>query len=480
MKQHFLKLTVAFIFTTQTAFATSVVDDYKMYFKQAQQMNSFVAWKYMKEKYSRQDQVLIEAWLLSSTDETQPKFDIKDYFSSADEKPMRLTAQLGTQKTTLELKIASDGGDTKNAANNRVFWGDQKSVLAEQLQAMGLPLDRVVKLSETRNHISAPQLAALSDQEYFVFLMQKRALLESAQKVLLKSSLTKKDKKTSSYMLWSLLFPTAVAGNERACLDQLGFISTLDGSGKCALKTDLSQHPLFSQLSCSSGSVCNPEMYGLNRDGSGKALCLQASDVESGKTCSSLSPLNSADDVQKMFASMQGLMKGRMQKMGGQPPAGRPEDRLISEALKICESDATQKSTTACQELFQRKTFMNSTVARAEGTTAADRKASGGPERRQSLSATERDDAMPRTRASKSDDCGIFCTVGNWLTSDIGVKSMIAFGSAFVGYYLAKRKYKSSGTTTTASTTTTSTTGTTDVYGLPAMPTTPDYSGAAQ
>jgi hypothetical protein len=79
------------------------------------------------------------------------------------------------------------------------------------------------------------------------------------------------------------------------------------------------------------------------------------------------------------------------------------------------------------------------------------------------------------------DSCGLFCSIGSWLTSDTGIKSLLAVSSGVIGYaagkYVAKKKAAAAAASATSSV---STVGTTSTYSSPAVPTAADYSGVAQ
>lgn len=454
-------------------------------------------WLNVRDQYSRQDQSLIDAWALQQNNSDRKNKEVRTTKVKTTDGDKALRAFIETQSgsNSYDIRITKSDDLIINKTSVEDLNPENLDQLIRNLSSG--TFNKQILLSQTQQELEPEILAKLSSEQKAIYIIQQRKLLELSRLVL-------KKKKASAQINPKLLFlffsPEAIAATGGKCFNSLGYIATLDASGNCP--DTVIADSKYSNVTCSSGQLCNPSYYGLNRTDSGQGVCLTSAEVAAQKTCSDLAPLKTKDDVRSLMSS---LMKSGAGPEGGtgsrpeRPPQGsggkggpggpggkNPVSEFIEQALQSCEESNLQSSD-SCKELMNRKTLMNGFMVEAKGRNAqgGDRQAGSGKgsARRDSTSEAEVSSLASNNSSNKSSDCGFFCSAGRWLTSSTGIMSMLTIATGVGVYLWTKNKYKKS-STSTASTVTTdtsvTTTGSTLYYGMPAAPTAADYTGVAQ
>lgn len=471
-KKLIIGLLISETFLTPMAFAEqNSLGTVKQNFEKLSQQNPtyLQMWLNVRPQYSRQEQSLIDAWVLLKNNGQGKNKNVSTMALKSSQGSKDLRAIIDTSAGTrfFDFKINNNDELSINKMNTEELEVYNVDQLVRNLSSG--TFNKEVLLSQTQQELSADELTMLSNNEQIVYLLQQRKLLELSRKVLSQKKTARLNPKF--YLFFAPEMAFAATGSK--CFNSLGYIATVDSSGNCP-NTILSSSQ-YSNITCSSGQLCNPSYYGLSRTQSGQGVCLSSSDISKGKTCSDLAPLKTKEDVRSLMSS---LMKSgaRPEK----PQDGKsPLSDFLEQAQRSCEESNLQASE-SCKELMNRKTVMNGMMVEAKGRKQRPTK------EEPAMSDREASSYASSSSTKEDNSCGFFCSTGRWLTSSTGIASMLTVAGVAAGYFWARSKYKKSSSTTTATAstvttdTTVTTTGTYNEYGLPTTPTTSDYTGVAQ
>jgi len=479
-KNNYLKIVTAMIYTMTIQFQ-SIAQAEESALKTEDQISLSQYWMTHRKSYNLSSIRLIDSWMLAHKTQPVIQYKLNKINSSSQSQAYRMSVALDQKTYFLELFLADD---VKFKKNNKTV-SDADFLKTESINFFDqddVKNDRFL-LSKTSSKLETSVFNKMSSVERSHYLVQLRFVYLSAQNILRADSNSEKTKSFSLFYLWPYIFGVrsyAVSRDRSLCIDKYGFQSHVNPKGECELQKE--QHSTYK---CSEGSsLCNPQVYALNRKDAQSPICVTAQQKRDQISCEDLSPIKSASDIKSYMASMQ-IVNQDAQVSENIDSI----DDYIKKAMLVCESHQSKMSQ-QCQELMQRKMALNSYIYETESSQQgqSDKMAQRGQQRpppdsfRRNDSAQERPDQSNlsmttyRNYNQSSSDCGFICSATGWLTSDTAIKTYLTAGGFLMGYLIAKNKYKN----TNLSSTSNAATG----YSMPTYqylnnPTTADYSGVA-
>ncbi|MGZ3724238.1 MAG: hypothetical protein ACXWQQ_00475 [Pseudobdellovibrio sp.] len=490
--------------STQATEVRSAFDSLGAY----QNKNFMDFWVQIRAAFPESERKYIDSWALINSNAKMPAKmpQMSSMKTKSDSGTVGSRLMLNFDDKLVSIEVKGDDSEKFIQVNGaKLSLKDLK--LLENISPKITNAQQEFKLSLSTNELDHASYLRMSSQERAVYIINKRLLLEAAQKVVLKYA--KGGKETAylhfKWLQWLVQASSAYADDPKKCVTQGGFIATGDSMVNCNNSAMLTS--LQGSLSCANptDTVCNPMLYGLNKTNSG-ALCLSAADSAQNKTCGDLAPIseqNKKADIQQMVQSLMKMNPTQAAAIvkyitGQDLDTSKPLERqlfkdmndYIIQAVQVCENgtDAV-KNSKECQELTQRKVSFNSYLVEQRARTAGmqPNRPGGGAGRAASASSSAssfraqdpNSDVMATNQ--NSDSCSWFCSLTKWLVSPVGIitAGVLSATALCLTHTLICKKSSTASTATTTGVPT-ATTAASPVVAAPVVPTAPDYTGGVQ
>ncbi len=457
--------------------------------------NAYQLWSKIRSNYTLHDKYFLDTWFLAHADDPTPKIQIKKVRQGSGLDGFRLLLSQNETLGSVEIK-----GDLQEIYQLNKFqysdsdFKDLKNISNQISESKNV---EPFKISTSINQMDTRIYSNMTKDEKIEYFLNKRLVLESAQNVILKNNSTSQNKIRSMNLLNALLHIIeyeSLAIEPQNCLLNTGFIGQQKNNTCSAVEssqTDSSKTKnIFKNIKCADGmTLCNPMIYGLDRNNTGQGLCVSNTQII-GTSCSSLSPIQSDSDIlafkkslenSNVFSSTSSIDPNAITQIL------KNQNALIKKALQLCESN-TGSDTDQCAELKQRQIKFNSMLV--DNSEKSDKPKIS--ERNNEISTftkstknVAREDSKS-TPATSDTACGILCSMSKWISTPLGIITASTL-AGFIGYragqITANRKNAAQNAAASAgllTPTTNTTSPSTPAIGTPSAPTTPIYTGVVQ
>jgi hypothetical protein len=430
---------------------------------EAKEQRFATVWYKVRQSLPREQRTFIDTWVLLHPNFMLPVVEAVKVKSGNGDHAIRLMLQVESELVSIELKNENEGFAKLNgvgiaasetrAVNETLLRYSSRSISQSQTTPKA---SAAVSLTQAPLSLDFASFSKMSSYEKANLLVNRRLLLESAQRVLeTKRSTTQKGRKVSLFSLFAFL-TTAEAQDSKP--------------------TNKNQ--------CASYQVsCDTSLYGVSTS-TGETFCgtQNSNSVKGGKTCAMLSPLrkeslskDGEELIQSLLAARGKSSKDIQAYLGTQQLSAaqfeylektilQDFNRTINEATKLCEQSSAQEP--ACEELLQRRVNFNSYLV--------DLKAKYEDSKAVAVAKNEKPNLIDIE--PKTETCNWVCRNKSWALP-VGIVGATILSIAGI---CATKKVSFFGLCTKTSTTETASTTlieTTVTATAPVAPTAPDYTG---
>lgn len=433
-------------------------------------------WYSLRQDITPKERTFIDTWVLLNPDFKFPKSKIIKKSQRERSGNFKLSIQVDAETASIEFQNDKRGFAQVNGI--KISQAESSSLndsLAKLSKEKKLSRVSPMLLSKSPLSIDFPSFSSMKPYDKAVYFVNKRLLLESAQKVLAEKKKVAEIHSFKSLFILLMNGTAAQANSTHKCLDSAGFISEQNKDDGSCLITHRKTVGRYSETSCMPHQVsCNPILYG--------NVCGTSTP---GETCAERSPLreqNLKQDAEALIKSIlatQGKSSWEInQYFRGQNISQQQFEYLeeviskdfnnyINEATKICEARSDKGET--CNELAERRLNFNSYLVDLKMNRVDSTKSQSFRKRSEVLNIQ-----------NTEEECNWWCQNKGWAIP-IGIASATLVGLcafkkiSFIDMCSKKKTVTAEGGSPIIDSTMTTTT--VDASVLPVAPTAPDYTG---